>query len=418
MMEKVFFIVGNGFDLFHGLPTSYGNFKKELLKMQKELIINQVVEQSRIVELCNQIEQLKIDLNISKDELKKVISDNNMDDWICNQVYRRFLSILYAKTYSREFLEERGYSVSEEVEVDYEKIQEIIRIFEKIIDEINRIFNCCKQPKKICVTNNEDYDQMNEIDRIEFILRTFEDIEFIMRKNGKDAWGCFEESCGIIDFQFFLNQIPDDLFLDKEGDLDEYLRDDLLSPMITPYVRVLESLPKYFEKWIESIDVSKATSKKEIKEFFEMYHVECLNFNYTDTVESVYGQSCIFHIHGRQGEKIYVGHGNKEIFVDESNIVLEDAMLKIRNTLKKDIQMILKNNEKDFFSRIDSSIDKIFVFGFSFSKVDLPYIKRINEQLPKSHWYVQSYLSKEFLEFKKTLLDIGVEESNIHHWYV
>lgn len=39
-----------------------------------------------------------------------------------------------------------------------------------------------------------------------------------------------------------------------------------------------------------------------------------LNFNYTDTLEKIYGEKSVFHIHGNQHSSIIFGHGN---YVDE-----------------------------------------------------------------------------------------------------
>ncbi|MBO5228461.1 MAG: hypothetical protein J6B39_05660 [Lachnospiraceae bacterium] len=417
-MEKVLLIVGNGFDLSHGLPTSYSNFKEMLLKIQRKLVLDNVVEQSRIEQLCEQAKPFNASINVSKSELRDMIEKKHVSEQIYS-IYSAFLSELDNKLYSRDFYREYGYDISDEDEMDNENIQKNIRLVEKIISEIFRTVNQFEYSKEICVLHNGDFEEMDEIDKIEFILRTFEDIQFLMEKNGKDAWSCFEESCGIIDFNFFMEQVPDDLFLDKEGDLDAWLRDDLLSSMIAPYVSVLESLPIYFANWIDSIDVSKATSNKEFEAFFKAYDVTSMTFNYTDTVENVYNQNSVFHIHGRQGEDIYVGHGNEDVFEDDSNLVLEDAMWRIRNALKKDTKEILKNRGEEFFNSLDKSISKIFVYGFSFGKVDDVYLKRINEMFPEAEWHVQSYLSKDFKDFSKRLLDIGVtDETKIVHWYI
>lgn len=414
-MENVLLIIGNGFDLAHRLPTSYSKFKEYLIDKQNKLILEKVVEQSKIEKLCEHINKLQIKLHVSKNEIEVAIRDKRISEQICD-IYKIFLGKLHDRLYSKDFLEECGFCVDNE-EIDNDKIQELIRVFGNIINEINNMvkqIDCCKD---ICVLHNTPYEKMDEIDVIEFILRTFDEIEYFMKKNGKDAWSCFEESCGIIDFQYFLNQIPDDLFCDKEGDLDEWLRDDLMLPMITPYVSVLSSLPTYFAQWINTINVEDATSNKDFKHFFEKYDISCLNFNYTDTVEKLYDHNAVFHIHGRQNEEIHVGHGNNAVFEDESNIVLEDAMLGIRSALKKDTSAILESSEKTFFCELDSSIRKIFVYGFSFGEVDEPYLIRINDILPSAEWYVQAHLSEDFPKFRDRLMKIGVKEERVHHWY-
>lgn len=75
-----------------------------------------------------------------------------------------------------------------------------------------------------------------------------------------------------------------------------------------------------------------------------------LNFNYTRTIEQVYGikASDICHIHGEvssRTEGIYFGNGDDEEF-------------------------------EGFFDRL-SKVNKIYSYGFSFSEVDMPYIEEI-----------------------------------------
>lgn len=412
-MEKVLFIIGNGFDLSHGLPTAYSNFKENLLKIQRELIVDRVVEQSEIEKLCEQAKQF----NISKSELKDVIEKKRVYEQVCS-IYSQFFDALNNKMSPSVLREECDY-IFDGSEIDKENIQKNICLIKKIISEIFRTANQIERGNEIDFLSNEEFEEMDEIDKIEFILQTFEDIQYSMKKKGKDAWSCFEESCGLIDFEFFMDQIPYDLFLDKEGDLDPWLRDDLLSPMIEPYVYVLESLPTYFANWVDSIDVSKATLNGDFVDFFKTYDVTSMTFNYTDTVEKIYNQNFVFHIHGRQGESIYVGHGNDDVFEDDSNVILEVAMQRIRNALRKDTKEVLKSRGDVFFNNLDKSISKIFVYGFSFGKVDDIYLKRINEMLPEAEWHVQSYLSKDFNNFKKRLLDIGItDETKILHWYI
>lgn len=188
--------------------------------------------------------------------------------------------------YSKEFLEEKGYDIFDEKEVDTEELQRIIGEFQEIMAHIEAIEDKCKRYKDIRVTKNSCDDRIEEI---EYILQTFEEVESGM--DGKeDAWKNFEEECGETDFNFLMKQIPNDLFLDKEGDFDAFLRDDLLLPMITPYVSVLNSIPKYFAEWIETIQIDKVTAHEEFKKFFEEHEVACFNFNYTETVEEIYGQ--------------------------------------------------------------------------------------------------------------------------------
>lgn len=177
-------IIGNGFDLAHGLQTSYLNFRESLEQIQKRLMIDKALSHTKMEELCKKIQQLGIQLKISKSDIMEAIDCDDVDGFK-NDNYSTFLNELYGKLYSSEFLEERGFNVTDEKEIDNDTIQDIIREFEAIISEIDSVVYYYKRIEDICVTDNIPYDEMDEIDKIEFILKTFEDIEYYMKKRKK-----------------------------------------------------------------------------------------------------------------------------------------------------------------------------------------------------------------------------------------
>ena len=101
------------------------------------------------------------------------------------------------------------------------------------------------------------------------------------------------------------------------------------------------------------------------------------------TLENLYRCKKILHIHGCviNEDKLVIGHGNDEAdyyddmlhHSDEAKSIIGDLHRKLR---KNTYEVIEKNNS--FFEELKfSNITKIYSYGFSFSDVDLPYIKHI-----------------------------------------
>ena len=110
-----------------------------------------------------------------------------------------------------------------------------------------------------------------------------------------------------------------------------------------------------------------------------------LSFNYTATLEKIYGVSeeDICHIHGYSLEptsKILFGHGDDSGFTGYHQYWgIAEAYNRLKRSLRKDTQTALLNN-MNFFNRI-AGIKNVYSFGFSFSDVDMLYVEEICNQL-------------------------------------
>lgn len=130
-----------------------------------------------------------------------------------------------------------------------------------------------------------------------------------------------------------------------------------------------------------------------------------MTFNYTKTLQRVYGIKVVKHIHNRVGQKLVFGHGADNASYNEpyggrspiNSSSLEDFL----GTLRKDTTKQMRKYE-DFFKKLNTSIDKVYSYGFSFSKVDSPYIKEIIKRIsPDSTWYFTSHETMNKDEIKK-----------------
>ena len=172
-----------------------------------------------------------------------------------------------------------------------------------------------------------------------------------------------------------------------------------------------KEVEKQFDKeqelieWLETIDISKAARRK--TEFVKNQSDLFINFNYTDTLESVYGIKDVLHIHGGiptcSTTLPIMGHGNKylidlyrrkakeaqEEFVEWEESIC-NAIADYCETLYKDTDKIISFNEK-FFSLLQN-VEQIICLGLSFGNVDIPYLVRIQQEIkPTTKWKVYYY---------------------------
>ena len=139
-----------------------------------------------------------------------------------------------------------------------------------------------------------------------------------------------------------------------------------------------------------------------------------INFNYTKTLENLYGISPhkIFHIHGciDEDENFILGHRKS---IDELNLIktnyLESSsyypeednfpefheQLAIEATInqlysqRKPVEEIIKKHDR-FFNSL-TEITNISVYGLSMSRIDMPYLKHILSIIKSAKWEFSDY---------------------------
>ena len=233
----------------------------------------------------------------------------------------------------------------------------------------------------------------------------------------KTLWGYFEEEIGY----------PD---VDGMHDMAESLIDGMPSvgirDTLNAYWKNQYDFSNYFQRyvleWLESIDTSKATCKK--RELVNNQLDLFINFNYTDTLERVYGIRDVLHIHGGvpscSAIPPIMGHGNKYLIdlyrrkaqkAQEEFIEWEEsicnAVADYCETLYKDTDKIISLNEK-FFSSL-YSVEQIICLGLSFANVDIPYLVRIQQEIePTTKWVVYYYDSAAHRRLKDVFGILGI----------
>ncbi len=231
-------------------------------------------------------------------------------------------------------------------------------------------------------------------------------------------WSDFENSLGQLNINYYAN---------KKGNLydPEYIKDGSIEEkteyasqkVIEEFDKIKESLKNDFQKWLlEAYE----NCPKDKKIQFPNEDSIFLTFNYTKTLEDIYEIDAkhVYHIHGVIDDKdsMVVGHGLgaeelKDILKSQEPRIGEgwnkklNRMLRLQIvtpkhkelailssleslvTLKKDVEGCIEKNER-FFNEI-ADVQRIYVYGFSFSPIDMPYLEKIiRRSKPETHWVI------------------------------
>ena len=220
----------------------------------------------------------------------------------------------------------------------------------------------------------------------------------IFFSNERDVWSSIEQALGEYDEESILEYCKPD----KEFDFDHSLSASARiedSPMAI-FQPVLDEFRDAFRDWVNSIDISGAG--KAYKLYMSSRY---LSFNYTDTLETVYGipENQIVHIHGSRldNDEYIIGHNNyrnpSSIWDNDGLIFEQQAHENIITWMNEFTKQYSKNiaNHSSFFDSLEG-IKQIFVIGHSLSKVDWPYFEEIIKKTGKNiPWTVYCHIVED-----------------------
>ncbi|MGO7324203.1 bacteriophage abortive infection AbiH family protein [Rhizobium ruizarguesonis] len=136
-------------------------------------------------------------------------------------------------------------------------------------------------------------------------------------------------------------------------------------------------------------------------------HAKFLNFNYTPTLQKVYGVLDVLHIHGSLTEpasKIVLGHGWKpegreqwESRINEETDTRVAGGYRLideyfQQTFKPTGEIVQQN--QDFFRNL-GTVSHVYILGHGMSEVDSPYYEEILRGLPTKVDWTISYFGDE-----------------------
>lgn len=324
---KKILLIGNGFDLAHGLPTSYSYFLDFCDKVEKIFTF-----QHRLTEMVYKRKFLD-DWNIDKSIKNKLLewykkSPTNHDELLIelNDNIRDNIWINY-------FLEKRKQLGQNWIDFESE-ISNVIQAFECIRDNIER-------------RERIQQSERNKVIKLE-VVKDFVDIS-------KEIEGL------------------------KELDLEDMytnlkLFDVYIKKMTVDLDRLIRALEIYISEFINKIEVLQKND--DIKDI----NPDCvLSFNYSNTYERIYGQSNKIeydYIHGKADITNNVNTCNLVLGIDEYLEECDrDNKLEFL-PFKKFYQRIYKSTDSSYMEWVDEIRQnsecpyELYIFGHSLDKTD------------------------------------------------
>lgn len=252
-------------------------------------------------------------------------------------------------------------------------------------------------------------EDISAIDQYEFSI---EILLNTMDKSAGENWWNFEDALALINFD---NKFPKPNHKENETEEEDnalmvkyLLYMDALSSVFISCSKVWQDL---FGAWIKTvqkyIESGSCNARPSLESLFQQEDIQFLTFNYTKTLQTIYGIKKVIHLHNRIGQNLIFGHGRTDITYGRSEISNFEEILISSSDLddmimsfKKDTMSPFKKYS-DFFKRLNSSVDKVYSYGFSYSEVDSVYIKKIIEKIsPDATWYFTEFESNNKEEFQ------------------
>lgn len=226
-------------------------------------------------------------------------------------------------------------------------------------------------------------------------------------------WADFENKLGEINVMEYAQQVAYENTVDLSSDHCDSMWNDAQIEVENQMTELYGNLQSLFEEWVAQLNEPNPDKRV----YIDAHDATFMTFNYTRTLEQLYGinPSKVMHIHGVAGigEKLVVGHGmtyealrakyptpndlyhagklDKETaasFDIHDELAWEEAFNQVAS-MQKPVEEIMENNES-FFESL-KGMEKVCVYGFSFSEVDQPYLERIVKLSPNAHWEISYY---------------------------
>lgn len=183
-----------------------------------------------------------------------------------------------------------------------------------------------------------------------------------------------------------------------------------------------------FRQWVNSISLVGLQPKDSIA--FEPDSL-ILTFNYTETIEALYGvpQERILHIHGTRDERLQFGTSRISPQQVDAHIQREYATLPQYTGLLSvphsdyvdDVKTCFKDVKANF-SRLQhflegAQIEKVVVMGFSFGIDDMPYFDDlIFKQYRAAHWSFRCHLPSDSAFFNRLVQEKELSDFELVNW--
>lgn len=405
------FIIGNGFDIDHKLPTRYRDFMEWVqpetkdvdFTIMKEEISAKIREGAKnLSEITSIIENAMHQPDYHQREILKrqIETDfNRIKEWAYFDTHK-FEDINLVSPYTKEILRSasiHNFSFSRKYFIDnYLK-------FEERFSET-----------KYKILFNNDFERFNfykkkELDnaKLRIPISIFIFIE-LMNETAEENWSNLEEALGKLNANKFIKQ-----FYPEKQRITIIDISQLTKFILNAFSNSLSLL----NAWLYDTNVVTNIYKSDFAALIQNDDY-FFSTNYTYTLENNYDAKNVCHIHGKiqpmqrhnefhKDDMLVFGHGNNVIELKNSNIKLDMEAIS-NNILKKPVGMCI-NKHSGFFQSL-KSIEKVYSYGFSYGDVDMPYISKICEAIGDTTnvtWFLNEFNLEEHDGFKKKIRENG-----------
>jgi hypothetical protein len=210
-------------------------------------------------------------------------------------------------------------------------------------------------------------------------------------------WSNIEEALGAYEVETIRQYIECDYKV-KDFRVEDDLKSSRLKYFFANTINALRTL---FKKWVDNIDINVKPNNKQYP--FKKDSI-LLTFNYTETLESLYGieifRICYIHGKRKRDEQYVFGHNRHEIPIKIQkhldyigNIDIKKEVIDIMNDFVKPYDRCL--NWLNHFLE-NEKINEVVVYGHSLGGVDFEYFKMIVNKIGNIvPWTVDYYYEDE-----------------------
>ncbi len=288
-------VIGNGFDLAHGLPTKYTDFLyfcnvvKEIIKGNK---LNGIIPQENgdYTEWVNGIDKIK-DLNFGTESYKvffvnilNLVSERDDEAW--KEIYEKLIKKRFlGGDINQKWIKEVLYLIFDNIWIEY-FLQYEMHDADNWIDFESEISKVIETMSSVIKEQNINFYETE---------RNF--------KNGNTYYLNPE-------YYKILNIVKK---CKKRNEENTYL--EIRNYLLEDLEKLVRTLEMYLTDYVEKIEISKIS--KDIKEL-DIDHV--LSFNYTDTFEKMYGRNNYIeydYIHGKANINSTIESNNMVLGINE-----------------------------------------------------------------------------------------------------
>ena len=247
---------------------------------------------------------------------------------------------------------------------------------------------------------------------------------------GSAGWSDLENSLGKIYFESVFDDYGIDE-RDEDGDPDVWKISGFNVVYSHLWIQAFRQLKEYLGAWIQSVQTDPISRPKREDVFENLFSREqsyFINFNYTSTLETVYGQTNVCHIHGVADDPstIIFGHADPSNKYRDEELPLDNPALGAENNLAEIKTITRKEFQFSKLEKIDfQNVRNIFLYGFSVGESDQKYVKWIADKVDSSvMWHIIGRVKEEPDEnditesqrIRDKLLDLAVPNVDVI-WY-